>query len=178
MPMLPDSFHTARLTLRPITRDDGDAIFDSYAQDAEVTRFLTWRPHRSRADTAAYIAHCLAAPSAAARTYVLTSREDGTVLGAFDLRQPAPHRLDFGYVLGRPWWGQGLMTEVLTEIAGWALRQERVFRIGAVCDVANIGSARVMEKAGLAREGLLRRLMIHPNISDEPRDCFSYARVR
>jgi hypothetical protein len=28
------------------------------------------------------------------------------------------------------------------------------------------------------REGLLRRWLLHPNISDEPRDCYSYARVR
>jgi RimJ/RimL family protein N-acetyltransferase len=74
---------------------------------------------------------------------VLTGREDGTVRGAFDLRQPAPHRLEFGYVLGRPWWGHSLMTEALTEIVAWALRQERVFRIGVVCDVANTGAARV-----------------------------------
>lgn len=59
-----------------------------------------------------------------------------------------------------------------------ALRQPAVFRIGAVCDVDNIGSARVMEKAGLVREGVLRRWLVHPNISDEPRDCFSYARTR
>ena len=70
------------------------------------------------------------------------------------------------------------MTEALFEVVRWALQQERVFRIGAVCDVENLGSARVMEKAGLVREGVLRRWMMHPNVSDEPRDCFSYARVR
>src|SRR5207248_6686005 len=35
-----------------------------------------------------------------------------------------------------------------------------------------------LEKAGFVREGLLRRWQLHPNISDEPRDCYSYARVR
>jgi ribosomal-protein-alanine N-acetyltransferase len=58
------------------------------------------------------------------------------------------------------------------------MRQPAVFRISAVCDVDNIGSARVMEKADLVREGVLRRWLVHPNISDQPRDCFSYARVR
>jgi RimJ/RimL family protein N-acetyltransferase len=47
-----------------------------------------------------------------------------------------------------------------------------------VCDVDNIASARVMEKAGLTLEGRLRRWLVHPNISDEPRDCLGYARVR
>jgi [ribosomal protein S5]-alanine N-acetyltransferase len=70
------------------------------------------------------------------------------------------------------------MTEVLTEVVDWAMGQSSVFRIGAFCDVDNVGSARVMEKSGMVREGLLRRWLMHPNISDEPRDCFSYARVR
>jgi RimJ/RimL family protein N-acetyltransferase len=109
---------------------------------------------------------------------VLTGRDDGVVRGAFFARQPAAHRLEFGYVLARRWWGQGLMTEALTEVGGWALRQEHIFRVGSVCDVDNIGSARVMEKSGLTREGLLRRWLVHPNVDEQPRDCFSYARVR
>ena len=143
-----------------------------------VTRYVIWRPHQSPSETEAYIAQCMAAPPDISRTYVLTGRDDGQVRGAFALRRAAAHRLDFGYVLARAWWGQGLMTEVLSEVVNWAFDQPAVFRIGAVCDVENVGSARVMAKAGLACEGVLRRWLVHPNISDEPRDCFSYARVR
>jgi hypothetical protein len=46
--MLPDTFHTARLKLRLIEPKDAGPIFDSYAQDATVTRFVIWRPHQSR----------------------------------------------------------------------------------------------------------------------------------
>ena len=35
-----------------------------------------------------------------------------------------------------------------------------------------------MEKAGLDQEGIARRWLVHPNLSDEPRDCFTYAAVR
>jgi RimJ/RimL family protein N-acetyltransferase len=177
--MLPDAFHTARLTLRPIAPDDADPIFDAYAQDPEVTRYLVWRPHRSRDETAAYVARSMAAAAAEyARTYVLLGRGDGRLRGAFDLRRPAPHRLEFGYVLARQWWGQGLMTEALAEIVRWGLAEPGVFRVGSVCDAANLASARVMEKAGLEREALLRRWSVHPNLGDEPRDCLSLARVR
>jgi hypothetical protein len=47
--MLPDTFHTARLKLRLITPEDAGPIFDGYAQDTTVTRFVIWRPHRSPA---------------------------------------------------------------------------------------------------------------------------------
>ena len=104
---------------------------------------------------------------------MLVGREDNVVRGAFALRQRTPHRLDWGYVLARRWWRQGLMTEALTEVTVWALRQPSVFRIGD-----NVGSARVLDKSGFVREGVLRRWLLHPNICDEPRDCYSYARVR
>ena len=176
--MLPDTFETAGLLLRPVNFVDVDAIFEGYAQDGEVTRYLIWRPHRSRSETRAYVERCIATPSEVERTYMIVGRDHYVVRGAFALRQRATHRLDCGYVLARRWWRQGLMTEVLGEVTLWALRQPSVFRIGAVCDVENIGSARVLEKSGFVREGLLRRWLLHPNISDEPRDCCSYARVR
>jgi ribosomal-protein-alanine N-acetyltransferase len=176
--MLPDRFETARLILRPIAPDDAPAILKSYSQDLDVVRFLTWRPHQTAAETEAYIARCIAAPTGQSRTYVLTDRQHRTLLGAFDLRRPEPHRVDCGYVLAGAHWGRGLMTEALVEISAWALRQGGIWRVGAVCDVENLASARVMEKAGLQREGILHRWIIHPNRAPDPRDCFSYALVR
>jgi ribosomal-protein-alanine N-acetyltransferase len=176
--MLPDTFETARILLRPVSPGDADAIFSTYAQDKAVVRYLIWRPHRSLGETQAYIRHCLAIPPEVERTYVVVGREDNHIRGAFALRQRAPHRLDCGYVLASQWWRRGLMTEILSEVATWALQQPSLFRIGAICDIENIGSARLLEKCGFIREGLLRRWLVHPNISDEPRDCFSYARVR
>ena len=67
------------------------------------------------------------------------------------------------------------MVEALTAVVDWGLSQPSVWRIG---DVDNLASARVMEKVGLACEALLRRWSMHPNVSDEPRDCFSYVRSR
>lgn len=175
--MLPDTFRTTRLLLRPVAVEDTDAIFDTYAQDEEVARYVIWRPHRNREETQAYIERCIATPREVERTYMLVGNDDHPVRGAFALRRRAPHRLDCGYVLARRWWGQGLMTEALSEVALWALRQPSIFRIGAVCDVDNIASARVLEKSGFGREGVLQRWLVHPNISDEPRDCYSYARL-
>jgi ribosomal-protein-alanine N-acetyltransferase len=176
--MLPETFRTARLFLRPIAMADAGAIYTTYARDPDVTRFLIWRPARTRDDIEAYIRSCLETPPHRARTYVMQGRKDSVIRGGLDLRHPERHRLEFGYVLARPWWGQGLMTEALSEIVRWGLAQPTIYRIGAVCDVENVASARVMEKAGLVREGLLRRYLVHPAISSEPRDCYSYAAVR
>jgi [ribosomal protein S5]-alanine N-acetyltransferase len=174
--MFPDVFSTTRLTLRPVGSDDARAIFDAYGQDPEVSHYLSWRPHETIADTQAYVQMCLRAKSS--QVYMVMPRSSGEVIGAFDLRRTGPGRLECGYVLRRSAWGRGLMTEALTEVADWALRQSSIWRIGAVTDVDNVGSIRVMEKAGMQREGVLRRWMIHPNIDNAPRDCVSFGRTR
>lgn len=182
----PRTFRTARLLLRPINADDARPIFAGYARDPDVSRHLVWRPHVTIGETEAYVRVAMAATSS--RTYVIVGQNDGDqneggqnegkVIGAFDLRRPDRSRIEFGYVLARSCWGNGLMTEILTHVVDWALREPGVWRIGGVCDIDNPASARVMEKAGLLREGILRRWSLLPNIADEPRDCWSYAAVR
>jgi ribosomal-protein-alanine N-acetyltransferase len=174
--MFPESFSTARLTLRPIQAQDATAIFDSYGQDAEVTRYLTWRPHASIEETNSFVQMCLNAQNS--QTYMIVTKATGVVAGVFDLRMAGKTRIEFGYALARPFWGQGLMTEALTEVARWALSQPSIWRVGAVADIENVGSIRVMEKAGLQREGVLRRWLVHPNTSNDPRDCVSFAATR
>jgi RimJ/RimL family protein N-acetyltransferase len=44
--------------------------------------------------------------------------------------------------------------------------------------VDNVASARLLESVGMQREGILRRWIFHPNISDSPRDCLCYAVVK
>jgi len=174
--MFPDAFQTARLTLRPVGADDAQAVFEGYGQDTEVTRYLTWRPHASIRDAESYVQMCVKAENA--RVYMIVFRDTGEVIGAFDLRRTGPAKLEYGYVLARSFWGRGLMTEALTEVVNWALAQPSIWRIGAVVDVDNAGSIRVMEKAGLQREGVLRRWLVHPNTGDVPRDCIAFAKTR
>ena len=86
--------------------------------------------------------------------------------------------VDIGYVLAKKYWGQDYMSEAARAIVDWALGLDEIYRVSAVCDIDNIGSARVMEKAGMQREGRLRRYMIHPHLSAEPRDVYMYAKVK
>jgi [ribosomal protein S5]-alanine N-acetyltransferase len=176
--MLPETLHTPRLVLRRPRAQDAATIFQRYAQDPEVTRYLTFRPHRQLAETEDFIDRCLRAWDAGIRRpWVLTPAEDDRAIGMLDLRL-GEHGVDVGYVLARSAWGQGLMPEALRAVVDLVLAEAALFRIAAVCDVDNKASARVMEKAEMQREGLLRRYMVHPNVSAEPRDVYLYAKTR
>jgi [ribosomal protein S5]-alanine N-acetyltransferase len=88
------------------------------------------------------------------------------------------HAADIGYVLSRKLWGGGYMTEAANVVVEWAINLSFVYRVWAVCDCENKASARVLEKVGMQREGILRRYIVHPNVSPEPRDCFVYSKIR
>ena len=177
-PIFPEIFETARLRLRPPTTDDAQLIFDAYAQDSDVTRYLVWLPHLSLETTNHFISYCIDRWAAkTAFSYVITRLDDGDLLGMIEI-QLHQHGASIGYVLARKHWGQGIMPEAARCLVSYALLQPAIFRVQAFCDVANTASARTLEKIGMSREGILRRYVIHPSVSVEPRDCYLYAITR
>ncbi len=174
----PEYLETERLCLRPPTLADAEEIFRSYAQDREVTRYLVWRPHAEVEETCAFVRRCLACwEKGNAFPWVVTRKPGGELIGMLELRVEG-WRADMGYALARAHWGHGYASEMVKAAAAWALAQPEIYRVWAVCDVENGASARVLEKAGLQREGTLRRYILHPNLGPEPRDCYCYALVK
>lgn len=174
----PGTLHTTRLVLRRPTLEDARDIFERYTQDPVVTQYLRWRPHKDIAQTESFIQRCLHAwDTGQGFPYVITLRQERGPIGMIDLRISG-HRAEIGYVLARAHWGHGYMTEAAKALVDWALNQPAIYRVWAVCDVENAASIRVLEKVGMKREGVLRRWLIHPNVSDEPRDCFCYAMTK
>jgi RimJ/RimL family protein N-acetyltransferase len=174
----PKTLKTKRLRLRRAKPSDAEAIFRQYAQDPEVTRYVSWRAHSDIKETREYMRMCLFAWDVGkAFHWVIERLEDNQVIGMMIARVDN-EKWELGYVLARVYWSRGYMTEALKELIAWALVQKSVYRIWAVCDVDNAASARVMEKAGMQREGILRRWSVHPNLSAEPRDSYCYAIVK
>lgn len=175
---LPDGLGTARLMLRAPTMGDGPAIFERWARDPDVVRYLTWGPHDSVDTVYEFLRRCQTVrESGNGMAWVLTLTGNGSPVGMLDVR-PGPHGIELGYVLGRAYWNHGYMTEAVQAVAAWLLDQPRIYRVWAVCDVDNRASARVLQKAGFRQEGVLRRWTVHPNAGAEPRDCLCYARVK
>ncbi len=174
----PEGFLTLRLACRRTKAGDAPAIFAAYAADPEVTRFLVWKPHPNVESLAEYLGTQMEAwDRGTSFRYELCLKGTDSPIGAIDLR-PVEWRVSFGYVLARQHWGQGLMAEALGWLVDRSLEQPGIFRAFAFCDVENLGSARVMEKAGMSREGTLRRWHVCPNIGPEPRDCLIFAKVK
>ena len=174
----PERIETERLMLRVPALTDAVILFNTYTHDPEVTRYVMWRPHTSVKQTSEFLKGCVAAWEGERRfPYVITLKGTDNPIGMVDFHITGS-TVGIGYVIGRAYWGRGYVPEAVRVIVDWALNQPSIYRVCADCDVENTASARVMEKVGMQREAVLRRYNIHPNISDEPRDCYLYAIVK
>jgi RimJ/RimL family protein N-acetyltransferase len=174
----PEIMHTPRLCLRLPELGDAEAIFQQYASDPDVTRYVMWRPHESIDVTREFLKRCVRCwEEGTAFPWVIQNKDDGGLIGMVELHIET-HRANIGYVIAPWYWGNGYATEAAKAVVDWALRQEPIYRVWSVCDLENSASARVLEKVGMRQEGILRRYIVHPNISDEPRDCTCYSIVK
>jgi [ribosomal protein S5]-alanine N-acetyltransferase len=172
---MPEQIKTERLILRKPRLDDAVAIFNGWAQDKEVTRYLTWRPHERIEQTEEFVRSCVAAWENQKRfPFMITLKENGEVIGMIDPRIEGP-KVGIGYGCARVHWGKGYIPEATQAIIDWALQQPTIFRVYATTDIENVASRRVLEKVGMQCEGILRKYILHPNISDIPRDSYIYA---
>lgn len=175
----PERVETERLLLRWQQESDAEQMFARYAGDPEVTRYLTWGPHRSVDDTLAFLRqHEGEQPPGQTFNWLIFPRTGGPLIGSIGCRRLDGHLVQFGYCLARDAWGKGYATEAARAMVGVWLTEPSVWRVQAYCDLENVASVRVLEKAGLTPEGILRKYIVAPNLSDIPRDVYSYARVR
>jgi [ribosomal protein S5]-alanine N-acetyltransferase len=175
---VPGKILTDRLILRPPRLSDAEQIFARYAQDLDVSRYMSWTPHRSIDDTRAFLDR-ITADNESGRScgYLIFSHNDNQLLGSVG-GTIDQHRMQFGYCLARDAWGRGIATESARAFIEAVFARLPVSRIQAYCDVENAASARVLETASLKLEGTLRKYVVLPNLENSPRDVFLYAILR
>lgn len=143
--------NTERLYLRHIREEDTQRIFDCWASKPEVTRYLTWYPHESVEQTTRFVAGWLddyRKPDC--MRWGIQLRETGDLIGMIDVVAYDAGKPVIGYCSGPDYWGNGYMTEALRAVTQELFVQgfEEIL-IEAVAE--NIGSNRVIEKAGFTR---------------------------
>ena len=143
----PPAMETARLRLRKMRRSDAEDIY-AWASDPEVARYVLWDAHGSLRDTREYLRY---------------------------IRWLYRHRLPASWGIELKETGRMIGTIALAELLNRLFAEPGVNRVEAMCDVRNPASARVMEKCGMRREGILRQRVYNKG---EAVDVLLYAAVR
>jgi RimJ/RimL family protein N-acetyltransferase len=146
--------HTPRLALRPLQAADADPM-TPLADDLGVSRMTTSIPHPFSRDMAeGFIARMGEADPEREAAWAV-ERADGAFMGVLGIHPKEAPGVELGYWIGRPFWGQGYMTEAVTAVLVWARESwgARVLTSGHFAD--NPASGAVLVKADFLYTGVI-----------------------
>lgn len=161
LPGAPGPLRTERLTLRPLTADDGPALL-RFRGDPDATRYLS-HTALSPAENTARLRTALAAAEASTAQWfnigwAIELRASGEVIGdgrtwnTADPRLPAPGRIpadaaSLGYILHPEHHGLGLGREAAAALVGWLFARGSRTVFAGVYE-PNLPSRRLLEGLG------------------------------
>lgn len=147
---------TERLLLRPFRPGDGEAMFRNWLSDPEAAKFMRWRPYASVEEARRFLAELIsgyAHPDF--YRWAIVPRETEEPVGILSLFTASAQDLvcEPAYCVGRDWQGRGYAAEALRAVLGFAFREIGFNRAETYHSLQNPASGRVMQKAGMKKEG-------------------------
>jgi ribosomal-protein-alanine N-acetyltransferase len=137
---------------------DAHDIFD-YSRDPMVSEHVLWDTHRNVADSKAYLRYILRQyRNNEASSWGIELKRTGRLIGTIGFMwwNQQFRSAEVGYSLSRAYWNYGLMTEALQAVIRFGFEEMHLYRVEAQHEIDNPASGRVMEKAGMRKEGVLR----------------------
>lgn len=144
-----------RVLLRPLAVADAEDMY-AFASDPFVTRYLPWEPAPSADAVRPFLQDQVGRRKRGESLgFAIVDRATGAMVGSTDLMDLKAVRgqAELGYLIARPYWGQGWMTEAAALTADYGFREMNLGRLVAWADEENAASRRVMEKLGMRLAG-------------------------
>lgn len=167
-------FETSRLLIREFELADAAAVH-SYASRGDILTYEVWGPN-STEDTIQYLEACIEKASESPRKHwetAIVMKETERLIGSCGIRigTENPKAAGLGYIMHPDFWGQGFTSEAVRGMMEFAHKKLGINRFWATCAQENIASWRVMEKAGMEREGEMKAYL---NAKGVDYDGFKY----
>lgn len=151
---------TERLILRPFETTDAEKMYKNWADDDEVTRFLTWSTHTNVTVTEALLADWVSQYEKEDNyMWAIVNKDIDEPIGSISAVKVHDNikMVQIGYCIGKKWWHQGLASEALSRLITFFFEEVGINRIEARHDINNPYSGEVMEKCGMHQEGIMKQ---------------------
>ena len=151
---------TQRLILRRFTSEDSDSMFNNWASDEDISKYMRWEKHKNIEETKTIINQWLLDYNRASfYIWAITLKESDEPIGSIGLFVINENDVcgDVGYSIGKKYWGQGITTEALRAVLGFAFENIGFNRIETYHSINNPASGKVMQKSGMTLEGFARQ---------------------
>ncbi len=147
-----------KILLREIAESDADSLF-SYLSDVEMMKYTSSTVHSSINDTQMLVRKLRSSfYEKKGVAWIVEEVENSCVIGNIGLFYVSAdsRKAGIGFNISTSYSNKGYATNALAKILQYGIMELGLIRIEATCRIENIASARVMEKAGMAFEGVLR----------------------
>ncbi len=151
---------TERLLLRRAVAADAQPMFDNWASDAEVVKYLTWPVHGNLWVTRKVLGFWISDYERRDfYQWMIVLKELGEPIGTISVVSfdEEKQTAELGYCLGQRWWHRGLMSEALQEVIRFLFEEVGVGCIEAKHDRSNPRSGAVMRRCGMEYQGIIER---------------------
>lgn len=150
---------TERLTLRSFAASDAEQMFNNWASDDEVTRYMRWETHKAVEDSSFVLDIWLKEYESGEYYNWAMSLENGELIGSIGFVEinKTDSRAEIGYCIGRKYWGNGYATEAAKAVIKFMFEEVGLNRIEAFHSISNPASGKVLNKAGMALEGTAKQ---------------------
>lgn len=154
------TLETERLILRKYSLDDAENMFNNWASNPNVTKFMTWQPYTSIGEVENYIRVCIEGYEKNSNyNWVIEYKNNNQAIGSISVVElnEVVNCAVVGYCIGEEYWHKGITTEAFKAVIKFLFEEVGVNRIEAYHDVNNPHSGGVMKKCGLVYEGTYRQ---------------------
>lgn len=148
---------TERLILRRFSHEDAKPMFETWANDARVSKFLTWEPHGNIEVTQGIVGSWVKDYDKA-DNYNWVIELEGKIIGSISVVRIDENSefAEIGYCIGFDFWGKGIMTEAAKAVIDFLFSEVNVNRVTITHATKNPASGKVAQKCGLTLEGVKR----------------------
>lgn len=144
------NLETKRLIIRKWKESDAEDLY-KYAKDPAVGPIAGWPPHKSIDESREIIKNVLSRK----HSFAICLKRNDNAIGSIELKLKDNSELvtrddecELGYWLGKPFWGQGIMTEAAQEIIRYGFEDIGMAKIWCGYYNDNLKSKRVQDKCG------------------------------
>lgn len=152
------TLETDRLILRKLSIEDAEKMYNNWATDNETCKFLSWDVHKNIEETREVINKWISKYEKGSYNWVVELKDNHELIGSicdngFSIKNQT---IDIAYCYGSKYWGKGYATEALRKVIEYLLLEEKFYLVSANHRSSNPASGRVMEKAAMKKEAILR----------------------
>lgn len=154
---------TKRLILRKFKYTDADGMYNNWATDPECCKFLGWNVHKNIEETKSIIQSWINEYENGNYNWIVELKDTHEVIGSITAISISKKHdtAELGYCYGSKYWGKGYATEALRAVIEYLLNECNLYLVEASHISGNPASGKVMTKAGMHKEAVLKNRMIN-----------------